>query len=135
MKGLLKQVYPDFDVASAWRTLIGGAPNGDRYLQWSKDEANNLRRKLEFHEGTPGAIAAEAQAIAAELVGDADNFAWTEVDSRVPTLTSPIDYAEIEKGSWGKDSKSGMSQPERSCKQTPAASGDFGLSNGVFNFI
>ncbi|KAH8602159.1 hypothetical protein B0O99DRAFT_666852 [Bisporella sp. PMI_857] len=50
IKGLLKQCQPGFNVAKAWKELVGGASNSDRLLIWSSKDAAVLKRKLDFHE-------------------------------------------------------------------------------------
>jgi len=47
---------------------------------------------LEFHEGTAVDIAAEAQQLAMNRTPLHSNPAWTPSDSRVPTLTGPVEF-------------------------------------------
>lgn len=90
VKGLLKQIYADFNVAQAWKELVSRDANGDRLLAWHRIDAARLRRKLEFHEGAATDIAAEAQQLAMNRTPLHANPNWTPSDARVPTLTSPI---------------------------------------------
>jgi len=47
---------------------------------------------LEFHEGSAADIAAEAQQLAMNRTPLHSNPAWSASDSRVPTLTGPIEF-------------------------------------------
>jgi len=60
IKGLLKQVHNGFDIARAWNKILRNNPDYERFLEWLEPELTVLRRKLEFHEGTPHELAAEA---------------------------------------------------------------------------
>jgi hypothetical protein len=64
VKGLLKQVYSDFNISSCWKELTGRDSNGDQSLEWSIRDASRLQRKLQFHEGTAKAIGMEAYELA-----------------------------------------------------------------------
>ena len=58
IKGLLKQPTPDFNILEAWRSIVGA--DYDRNLEWKKEEAAELKLKLEFRKGTPVELAQEA---------------------------------------------------------------------------
>lgn len=62
VRGLLKQAKAEanFNVANAWRNLTGDEPTTDRPVQWSKESAISLKHRLEYHDGTPEQLAAEA---------------------------------------------------------------------------
>jgi hypothetical protein len=90
VKGLLKQIYEDFNVAAAWKELISRDANGDRLLTWSKENATLLKIKLQFHEGAATDVAAEAQQLALNRSPRHVTPTWSPSDSRVPTLTSPV---------------------------------------------
>lgn len=64
VKGLLKQSFADFNVSKCWKYLIGKDPNGDRSLEWSKEDAVLLQTMLRFHQGTPEDVAIEAYELA-----------------------------------------------------------------------
>lgn len=93
IKGLLKQIQPEFNVAKAWRDLVGRAPNRDRQLVWSEKDAIILKRKLEFHEGTPQDIAREARKLARSPYGHALQM-WIDADSKSDN-TLPISSSEL----------------------------------------
>ena len=131
MKGLLKQFSPDFNVAEAWKALVGTTPNSDRSLEWSKDNAKTLKQKLEFHEGSAMEIATEARMLALNFNDEIDSMAWTNADSRVTTLASPVEFGDIEKGGWRNTSSTMMSQG--SSFQEPATR--FGAPGSMPNFI
>jgi hypothetical protein len=90
VKGLLKQIYQDFNVADAWKELVSRDANGDRLLAWSRQNAAKLKNKLQFHEGAAVEVAAEAQQLAMNRTPRHANPAWSPSDSRVPTLTNPV---------------------------------------------
>jgi hypothetical protein len=102
VKALLKQAYPDFNALNAWKARL---PNGDKDIQWSEADANRLRRKLEFHEDLPDRIATEAHSMALKFRANFQTLPWTPADSRVTTLTAPIEYVNMNKGPWQLDSK------------------------------
>jgi hypothetical protein len=54
----LKQPTPDFNILEAWRSIVGS--DYDRHLEWKKEEAAELKLKLEFRKGTPVELAQEA---------------------------------------------------------------------------
>jgi hypothetical protein len=58
IKGLLKQPTPDFNILEAWRSIVDA--DYDRHLEWKKEEAAELKLKLEFRKGTPVELAQEA---------------------------------------------------------------------------
>ena len=62
IQGLLKQPTAEFNVLEAWRTLVDA--DFDRYMEWSKDDAAELKLKLEFRKGTPTELAQEAYRLA-----------------------------------------------------------------------
>ena len=62
IQGLLKQPTADFNVLEAWRTLVDA--DSDRHIEWSKDDAVELKLKLEFRKGTPTELAQEAYRLA-----------------------------------------------------------------------
>ncbi len=65
VKGLLRQQNcSEFKIFAVWKDLIGAAPNSDRLLEWPKEAAMALKRRLEFHEGTPREVATDAQGLA-----------------------------------------------------------------------
>jgi hypothetical protein len=70
--GLLRQAKPDFNVLEAWRTLVD--PDEDRYMEWSKDDAAELKLKLEFRKGTPKDLAEEAHRLALTAASDEDRM-------------------------------------------------------------
>jgi hypothetical protein len=77
IKGLLKQFQKNFNVAQAWKEIVRHEPFGDRLLEWSKEDAVLLKRKLEFHKGTPRELAAEARRLAKAPYGVVDHSNWT----------------------------------------------------------
>jgi hypothetical protein len=128
VKGLLKQFSPDFNVAEAWKALVGTTPNSDRSLEWSKDAAKTLKRKLEFHEGSAMEIATEARMLASDFHGEIDNMVWVSADSRV---TSPIEFGDTEKGGWRNTSSTTMSQGS----SFQGVTAQFGTPSGMPSFI
>lgn len=94
VKALLKQRYSDFNVDDAWKALN---PNGGQGLEWSSFDANSLKKKLECHSDTPENIVTEARNMATSFLNDFQTLAWTSADSRVVTLTDPIEYNEVQK--------------------------------------
>jgi hypothetical protein len=97
IKGLLKQFQPSFNIAATWKAL-GGTPDWDRPLEWSKRDAEALKRKLEYHEGSAQTLAAEARRLAKGLDVKIEESGWSAPDSRTATLTSPIPFeAPMEK--------------------------------------
>ncbi|TVY49581.1 hypothetical protein LOCC1_G000523 [Lachnellula occidentalis] len=131
VKGLLRQFSPDFKVSEAWKALVGSTPNSDRSLEWSKDNAKILKQKLEFHEGSAMEIATEARMLASNFNVEMISMAWTIPDSRVPTLASPIEFGDTEKGGWQNIAYTMMSQG--SSFQESAAPYD--IPSGMPNFI
>lgn len=103
VKGLLKQIYRDFNVDSAWKELMSRDANGDRLLAWTRKNASRLQNKLQFHEGAATDVAAEAQRLAQNRSPMFTEPAWRPSDSRVATLMSP---AMIEFGlqTWAEES-------------------------------
>ena len=132
VKGLLKQFSPDFKVGEAWKALVGSTPNSDRSLEWSKDNAKILKQKLEFHEGSATEIATEARMLASNFNIEIDSMAWTtNPDSRFPTIASPIEFGDTEKGGWRSTSSTMMSQG--SSFQEPST--QFDIPSDIPNFI
>jgi len=109
VKGLLKQIYADFNVSEAWKELASRDANGNRLLEWNKQAARRLKHKLEFHEGAATDVAAEAQQLALNRTPQYSNPAWTSSDSRVTTLTSPV-ILEYGTQPWPESSAGGASQ-------------------------
>lgn len=64
-------------------------PYGDRLLEWSKRDAAALKRKLEFHEGTPREIAAEAQKLAKNPYAALANSGWITPEPTSWNLAHP----------------------------------------------
>jgi hypothetical protein len=64
VKGLLKQVYADFNIVAAWKELIGQSPTGDRLMEWSRHHAATLKQRLEFHDGSVENITAQTLKLA-----------------------------------------------------------------------
>jgi len=125
VKGLLKQFSPNFNVAEAWKVLCATS-NADRSLEWSKDDAKTLKRKLEFHEGSAIEIATEARILASKFYGEIDGMAWTSADSLAPAT----DFGDNEKGGWRNTSST---MPQGSPFQKATAR--FGTLGGMPSFI
>ena len=70
--GLLRQAKPDFNVLEPWRTLVD--PEEDRYMEWSKEDASDLKLKLEFRKGTPKELAEEAHRLALTAPSEEDRM-------------------------------------------------------------
>jgi len=77
IKGLLKQFQKNFNIAQAWKELIRHDPFGDRFLEWSTEDAMLLKSKLEYHRGTARELAAEARRLAKPPYGFVENSSWT----------------------------------------------------------
>jgi hypothetical protein len=103
VKGLLKQIYHDFNVAGAWKELVSRDANGERLLEWNRQNASRLKKKLQFHEGAATDVAAEAQQLAMNRSPKFTTPVWTTSDSRVTTLTSPI-LIEFGLQTWPEES-------------------------------
>jgi len=94
VKGLLKQChYNKFNIAEAWNELVGQVPSRDRHISWSVKDAEVLKRKLEFHEGTPQELAKEARMLAVTPYAPALQL-WIDADSK---STVSIDPALLKK--------------------------------------
>lgn len=104
MKGLLKQVYHDFNVSEPWKRLIAGIPTGERLLEWSPPAAAALKQKLEFHEGSPQDIAEEAYQLALENSPAEDLRPWNASDSVTPMVL------ELGVASWQDSTSRRVSQ-------------------------
>jgi hypothetical protein len=77
IKGLLRQPTDNFNILQEWKDLVKS--EGDSHLGWLREDAEDLKRKLEFREGTPWGLAAEAFKLAMNL--DLD---------RIPSLTDSV---------------------------------------------
>ena len=110
IKGLLKQVSANFNVSAAWKNLVGWEPNSDRSLEWSDENAAILRRKLEFHQGTPEQLAHEARRLEKTFRHEDVAVDWTMADSRVATSTSPA-LADPRMKTWPKLEQNGSIAP------------------------
>jgi len=84
IKGLLKQCQKNFNVAQAWKEIVRRDPTGDRWLEWSPKDAMLLKRKLEFHDGTPRELATEARRLAKPPYVALENSSW--IPSPFPVL-------------------------------------------------
>lgn len=133
VKGLLKQVYCDFNILEAWAALGNGLP-AEESLEWSEADAQILKRKLEYHEGTPENLGREAQALSSGN-RQVEESMWTKLDSRVATLTSPLDLSEMEKGSWLVKESAVMTLRTRSSLQIPVSYSSFYTARDEANFI
>ncbi|KAF4636922.1 hypothetical protein G7Y89_g1153 [Cudoniella acicularis] len=131
--GLLKQVHQDFNVLGAWNALAGVAPI-DGLLHWSREDASNLRRKLEYHEATPEALAREAFSLGSKHL-ERKPLVWTNADSRVATLTAPVDFSELEKETWRSNDIGAMSHRARLSAPLPAVPSNFEIPGDASNFI
>jgi hypothetical protein len=103
VKGLLKQIYQDFNVAAAWKELVSRDANGDRLLAWNRQNATLLRNRLQFHEGAATDVAAQAQQLAMNRTPRHANPIWSPSDSRVQTLTSPV-MVQFGLHTWAEES-------------------------------
>jgi hypothetical protein len=65
--GLLKQPKPEFNVLEAWRSIVD--PDDDRCLEWSREDAAELKSKLEYRRGSPLELAREAFRTAMTMAG------------------------------------------------------------------
>lgn len=63
------------------------SPNSDRFLEWSDENAALLKRKLEFHKGTPHELADEAQRLEKGFGHESGGVGWVSSDSKVMTLS------------------------------------------------
>ena len=99
IKGLLRQPTANFNIQQEWKDLVKS--HGDNNLGWLREDAEDLKRKLEFREGTPRSLAAEALKLAKILNKDgtpspADSF-W---ESRVERSSTPQDLNEVVDKEW-----------------------------------
>jgi hypothetical protein len=99
IKGLLRQPTADFNIQQEWKDLVKS--HGDNNLGWLREDAEDLKRKLEFREGTPRSLAAEALKLAKILDKDdipssADSF-W---ESRVGRSGTSQDLNEAVDKEW-----------------------------------
>jgi len=121
------QTYDDFNVAEAWKSLVGNNRDGYRLLLWSKSDAETLKRKLEFHQDTPARIATEAKMLAITVPEKVDDLTWVSGDSS-NTLTYPI-----EREGWRNTSSTTMSNG--SSFQEPATQSSSGATGVISNLI
>jgi len=77
IKGLLRQPTDNFNILQEWKDLVKS--EGDSHLGWLREDAEDLKRKLEFREGTPRGLAAEAFKLAMYLDQD-----------RIPSLPDSV---------------------------------------------
>jgi hypothetical protein len=103
IKGLLKQCQ-NYNITAAWKDLVGWASNSDYFLEWSEGDASILKRKLEFHEGSPRETASEAHRLATSPFQQTDEPGWITPDSRVTTLVGSDILLEPERGTWLENS-------------------------------
>lgn len=98
IKGLLRQPTADFNIQQEWKDLVKS--DGDNHLGWLREDAEDLKRKLEFREGTPRGLAIEALKLAKILDQDgfpsADSF-W---ESRVGRPSTPQNLNEAVDKEW-----------------------------------
>jgi hypothetical protein len=121
------QAYPDFNVAEAWKALVGNNRDGDGVMEWSKRDAETLKRKLEFHQDTPAKIATEAKMLAKKALETVGDLAWVIGDSK-NTLACPID-----RGGWRNTSSTTMSNG--SSFQEPVVQSSFDTPADMSNLI
>ncbi|CZR59749.1 uncharacterized protein PAC_09643 [Phialocephala subalpina] len=78
VRGLLKQakLEASFNVANAWRNLTGDEPTSDREVHWPKESAISLKHRLEYHDGTPEQLAAEAFRLAHFTISPSNGHSW-----------------------------------------------------------
>ncbi|KAH8685707.1 hypothetical protein BGZ60DRAFT_522989 [Tricladium varicosporioides] len=133
VKGLLKQVYYDFNILEAW-VALGSGLLVEESLEWSEVDAETLKRKLEYHEGAPEDLAREARALSSSNQ-KAEDLIWTKADSRVATLTSPLDLSEMEKGPWSEKENAVMTLRTRSSPRVPFSYSSFCTAGDEANFI
>ena len=120
-------------MSAPWKEIVGKAPNSDRLLEWSKIDADVLKRKLEFHEGNPKAVAIEARRLAIHPSQVASERTWGETDSRVATLICPVTLPESERKAWPEDSSKETSHIVL-LSATPAQI-DVEMLDGMSNYI
>ena len=96
VKGLLKQCQREFNIAKAWKELIGRAPNRDRQMTWSVKDAAVLKRKLEFHEGTPEELAKEGKKLAIVQFAPALQV-WLDADLKTIAAIDPALLKQTQK--------------------------------------
>jgi len=92
IKGLLSQCHSDFNIAGAWKDLVGATPNSDLSIEWSNEDASRLKHKLEFLKGTPQELAAEAWRLAKHQSIPVDHSSWTTSESNPLT--------DLARGGW-----------------------------------
>lgn len=103
VKGLLKQIYRDFNVDGAWKDLINRDANGDRLLAWTRKNSSRLQNRLQFHEGSAADVAAEALRLAQNRNPVFSEPAWRPSESRVATLMSPV-MVDFGLQTWAEES-------------------------------
>jgi hypothetical protein len=94
IKGLLRQP----NIQQEWKDLVKS--HGDNNLGWLREDAEDLKRKLEFGEGKPRSLALEALKLAKILDKDgipstADSF-WKSRARRSSTLQDPNEAVDKE---------------------------------------
>jgi len=53
-----------FNIARAWKEIVGRVLGSDGVLEWSREDAALLKRKSDSYERTPHELAAEARRLA-----------------------------------------------------------------------
>jgi len=128
VKGLLKQVYANFNIAAAWKELIGQPPNRDRLIEWSRHNAATLKHRLEFHDGSVEDIAAQALKLATKASLESSHIPWASTGSRETILTSPIGLLGFDLENW---TEAGMIAPYPAA-HTP---GDIEMADSGISYI
>jgi hypothetical protein len=128
VKGLLKQVYANFNIAAAWKKLIGPPPNGDRLIEWSRHNAATLKHSLEFHDRSVEDVAAQALKLATKASLESSHIPWASTGSRETILTSPIGLLGFDLENW---TEAGMIAPYPAA-HTP---GDIEMADSGISYI
>ena len=100
--GLLKQR----DFLAAWKDI---APNNAGHLQWSKEDVQNLKHRLEFQEGSPQELASLALSLATNGRITTPKE-WTTTDVCASSSTRPAISLSHSENSWLEVSASDQSQ-------------------------
>lgn len=89
IKGLLKQCQ-EFNIAAAWKKIMimAQAPGRTLHLKCSMENAEILKHKLEFNEGTPQGLAEEVFRVAVNTHSTTTDLRETRSRSWTKTLTS-----------------------------------------------
>ncbi len=91
VRGLLKQAIANFNVNKAWKELVGDESNVDRAVSWSKESAISLRQRLEYHDGTPEQLAADAFRLAYFTTKPhSTSLSWTNQAPTPPVQVPPM---------------------------------------------